>query len=107
MQKLTPVLVVLGISILSIGISACSIDVRGEGAVKREEKRFAVNGQADLSLRTFDGSIQLKSWGKDEVLVEIERRGPDEQSAEALVVNASQDGNRIAVTRPHHAPTHD
>jgi hypothetical protein len=36
MQKLTPVLAVLGISTLSIGISACSIDVRGEGAVTRE-----------------------------------------------------------------------
>lgn len=100
MQKLPPVVVALGISILTIGISACSIDVRGEGAVKREEKRFAVNGQAELSLHTFDGSIQLKSWDKNEVLVEIERRGPDEQTAEALAVNASQDGNRIVVDAP-------
>lgn len=100
MQKLSPVLAALGISMLSVALSACSIDVRGDGAVKREEKRFAVNGQVDLSLHTFDGSIQVKSWDKNDVLVEIERRGPDEQSAEALVVKTTQDGNRIVVDAP-------
>jgi hypothetical protein len=100
MQKLTSVLAALVISVLSVGTAACSIDVRGEGIVKREEKRFVVKGSADLSLRTFDGSIRVKSWDRDEVLVEIERRGPDEQSTEALVVNTSQDGNRIVVEVP-------
>jgi hypothetical protein len=100
MQKLTPVLAVLGVSLLSIGASACSIDVRGEGVVAREEKRFVVSGQTDLSLRTFDGAIQIKSWDKDEVLVEIERHGPDQKAAEGLVVNMSQDGNRIVVDAP-------
>ena len=100
MKKLNPVLAMFGLSVLSIGTSACSIDVRGEGIVKREEKRFTVSGSAELSLRTFDGSIQLKSWDKNEVLVEIERRGPDDQSTEALVVTATQDGNRIVVDAP-------
>ncbi|HKH71306.1 MAG TPA: DUF4097 family beta strand repeat-containing protein [Vicinamibacterales bacterium] len=100
MQKLTPVLAVLGTSLLSIATSACSIDVRGEGVVAREEKRFVVSGQADLMLRTFDGSIQMKSWDRDEVLVEIERRGPDQKAAEALVVNMSQEGDRIVVDAP-------
>jgi hypothetical protein len=58
------------------------------------------NGPVDLSLRTFDGSIQMKSWDKDEVVVEIERRGPDQRSTEALAVNTSQDGNRIVVEVP-------
>jgi hypothetical protein len=90
----------LGISALSLGLAACSIDVSGQGIVKREEKRFVVTGPADLNLRTFDGSIQLKSWDKNEVLVEIERRGPDEESTEALVVSATQDGTRIVVEAP-------
>ena len=107
MQKKTPVFSVLGISALSIGFAACSIDVSGQGVVKREEKRFVVNGQADLTLRTFDGSIQLKSWDKNEVLVEIERRGPDERSTEALVVNATQDGSRILVDVPEPRDRHD
>lgn len=100
MRTLTHIPAMLGISVLAIGAAACSIDVRGESIVKREEKRFVVNGQADVNLRTFDGSIQLKSWDKDEVLVEIERRGPDEQSIDALVVNTSQDNNRIVVEVP-------
>jgi len=85
------------VSVLALGSAACSIDVRGEGAVKREEKRFTVTGDAELSLRTFDGSIQLRSWDRNEVLLEIERRGPDDQAAEALVVNTTQEGNRIVV----------
>ncbi len=107
MQKKTPVLSVLGISALSIGFAACSIDVSGQGIVKREEKRFVVNGPADLTVRTFDGSIQLRSWDKNEVLVEIERRGPDERSTEALVVNATQEGNRIVVEVPEPRNRHD
>jgi hypothetical protein len=99
MRKM-PVLSVLIVSVLCLGSAACSIDVRGEGIVTREEKRFTVKGRADLGLRTFDGSIQLKSWDRDEVLVEIERRGPDQQSTEALVVNATQEGNRIVVDAP-------
>lgn len=101
MRKMTLVLgSVLGVSVLAFGSAACSIDVRGEGIVTREEKRFTVTGAPDLNIRTFDGSIQLKSWDRNEVLVEIERRGPDAPTAEALVVNATQDGNRILVEAP-------
>ena len=101
MRKMTHVLgSVLGVSVLAFGSAACSIDVRGEGIVTREEKRFTLTGAPDLNIRTFDGSIQLKSWDRNEVLVEIERRGPDAQTAEALVVNATQDGNRILVEAP-------
>jgi DUF4097 and DUF4098 domain-containing protein YvlB len=90
----------LGISVLALGSAACSIDVRGEGIVTREEKRFTVKGQVDLNLRTFDGSVQLKSWDRNEVLVEIERRAQDTVSAEALIVNATQEGGRIVIEAP-------
>lgn len=101
MRKMTHVLgSVLGVSVLACGSAACSIDVRGEGIVTREEKRFTVTGAPDLNIRTFDGSIQLKSWDRNEVLIEIERRGPDQQTAEALVVNTTQNGNRILVEAP-------
>jgi putative adhesin len=84
-----------------VGSTACAIDVRGDYAVVREEKRFTVSGEPDLRLRTFDGSIQLKSWDRNEVLVEIEKRGPDSDAAKALVVNASQDGNRVTIEVPN------
>lgn len=100
MRQIIPVLSVFSVSVLSLGVAACSVDVRGEGIVLREEKRFVVNGPADLTVRTFDGSIQMKSWDQNEVLVEIERRAADQQSAEVLVVNARQDGNRIVIEVP-------
>jgi hypothetical protein len=93
-------ILVLGLSVVSIGVAACSIDVRGESVLLHEEKRFTVNGQAELNLRTFDGSIELKSWDRDEVLVDIQRKGPDAETAKALVVNSSQDGNRIVIEVP-------
>jgi len=84
-----------------VSTTACAIDVRGDNAVVREEKRFTVSGEPDLRLRTFDGSIQLKSWDRNEVLVEIEKRAPDSDAAKALVVNASQEGNRVTIEVPN------
>jgi hypothetical protein len=84
-----------------VGSTACTIDVRGDNAVVREEKRFTLSGEPDLHLRTFDGSIQLKSWDRNEVLVEIEKHGPDSDAAKALVVNATQEGNRVTVDVPN------
>jgi hypothetical protein len=100
MRQIILVLSVFSVSVLPLGVAACSVDVRGEGIVLREEKRFVVNGPTDLTVRTFDGSIQMKSWDQNEVLVEIERRAADQQSAEVLVVNARQDGNRIVIEVP-------
>jgi hypothetical protein len=80
--------------------ASCSIDVRGDDTVIREEKRFTVSGQPDLRLRTFDGSIRLKSWDRNEILVEIERRGPDAETARRLTVDTSQQGNSVTVAVP-------
>jgi hypothetical protein len=96
-SHVTSVFVVLAV----VGSTACTIDVRGDNAVVRAEKRFTVSGEPDLHLRTFDGSIQLKSWDRNEVLVEIEKHGPDSDAAKALVVNATQEGNRVTVDVPN------
>ena len=50
-----------------------------------------------MSLKTFDGSIEVTSWDKPEVGVTIERRAGTQAEAEALKVTTSQDGNRIVV----------
>jgi DUF4097 and DUF4098 domain-containing protein YvlB len=81
---------------------ACSVDVRGSEVSTREEKRFTVAAaqRVDLTLRTFDGTLTVRSWDKNEVFVEIERRAPDQSAAEALVVNQTQDGNKITIEAP-------
>ena len=53
----------------------CNVTVDSHSEVQREEKRFTVTGTPDLRLTTFDGSIQIQSWDKPDVLVEIESSG--------------------------------
>jgi hypothetical protein len=93
---------VVTFALVAIGSAACSIDVRGSEVSTREEKRFTVSANApvDLNVRTFDGTISVRSWDRNEVLVEIERVGVDQASAEALVVNQAQEGNRIVIEAP-------
>jgi hypothetical protein len=80
--------------------TGCVINIDGDAVVVREEKRYTVGPDAELTLETFDGSIKVRSWDGADVLVEIEKRGPDHEMAEALAVTATQDGNRIEVRAP-------
>jgi hypothetical protein len=101
MPALRPVYVLVNVAVVAASAS-CSVDVRGNEVSTREEKRFSVSaGQpVELKIQTFDGAIAVRSWDRNEVLVEIERRGPDQATAEALVVNQTQEGNRIVIEAP-------
>ena len=88
----------IGVGVLAS--AACSVDVGGEQAVLNEEKRFPVQGKVDLTLSTSDGSIEVRSWDRNEVSVRIERRAATAQEAEALEVQTTQEGNRIVVDAP-------
>jgi len=65
--------------------------------VEREEKRFATSGTPDVSLSTFDGSIEIRPWDKSEVEVIVEKRAVDKDAAATIEVHARQDGNRVTV----------
>jgi hypothetical protein len=64
---------------------------------EREEKHFQVSGTPDVTLSTFDGSIEVRPWGKNEVQVIVERRGRSKAAADTIDVRAEHDGNRITV----------
>lgn len=96
MTRTAPALVAL----LSLATAGCSIDVRGEEIVVREERRFPVEGNLQLALTTFDGSLEVASWPREEVLVEIERRAATGAEAEALAVRTAAEGNRLTVEVP-------
>lgn len=85
------------LGLLALASIGCVINVGADDVLVREEKRFTVTGEPELTLDTFDGSIQVRSWDRQEVLVEIEKRGPDRETAAAITVSASQDGNRIRI----------
>jgi len=82
--------------------TACVVSVDSQGQIVREEKRFTVSGTPELQLTTFDGAIDIQSWDKPDVLVEIEKRGATKEAVDDLTINVTQDGNRIEleVKRP-------
>jgi hypothetical protein len=93
---------------LTVALSgaACVINMDADAVTIRDEKRFTVSGQPDISLSTFDGSIEVRSWDRAEVFVEIEKHGPDREAASALEVTATQEGDRIRVDAPKPKVTH-
>jgi hypothetical protein len=89
----------LGFScLIAAGAAAgCTVRLDSQSQIVRDEKRFTVKGPPIVRVTTFDGSIQIQSWDKPEVLVEIEKRGPTREAVDALVVKSSQDGDTIEV----------
>ena len=87
----------------SLASAGCMVSVDSSEYTAREEKRFEVaRGVPELTLITFDGSVEIRSWDQAVVQVEIEKRGPNKQVAEAIEVRAEQAGNaiRIEVRKP-------
>jgi DUF4097 and DUF4098 domain-containing protein YvlB len=82
--------------------SACMVSVDSQAEVVREERRFTVSGTPELRLATFDGAIEIQSWDKPDVFVEIEKRGATREAVAELEVRVNQSGNRIEleVKRP-------
>jgi hypothetical protein len=50
-----------------------------------------------VHLITFDGSIEVRTWDRDEVLVEVEKRGQTREDVESIEIKADQSGNRVQV----------
>jgi len=65
--------------------------------VEREEKHFPTTGKADVTLSTFDGSIEVRPWDKTEVQVIVEKRARDKAMADEIDVRTEQSGNHIVV----------
>jgi hypothetical protein len=78
-------------------VAGCTVTLDSQSQIVRDEKRFTINGVPNVHLTTFDGTIQIQSWDKTEVLVEIEKRGPTREAVDALEVKSSQDGDAINV----------
>ena len=73
----------------SLASSACTIDVQGSGigqrATTREQRRIPLTGTPHVTVRTFDGSIELRSSDRNEILVDIERRAATLEEAKSLL----------------------
>ncbi|RPJ69003.1 MAG: hypothetical protein EHM24_19865 [Acidobacteria bacterium] len=92
----------VGASALLLPSTACMISVDAGDFTVREEKQFSVTGTPELTLITFDGSMEIRSWDRPTVLVEIEKRANDKATADSMEVRAEQSGNviRLEVKKP-------
>jgi DUF4097 and DUF4098 domain-containing protein YvlB len=77
--------------------AGCEVNLNSEGIVSRETKTFKVTGAPELQLETFDGSIEIHSWDRSEVEVEIEKRAMEQSLVDQMTVSAEQQGNRVVV----------
>jgi DUF4097 and DUF4098 domain-containing protein YvlB len=82
---------------LAVCLAGCSLRVDADQFKTSEEKRFPVSGTPELSLATFDGSIEIRAWERPEVLVTIEKRARNQEAASKIEVVSEQSGNRISV----------
>src|SRR3954449_7416580 len=86
-----------GVFITAFWVAGCTVTLDSQSQIVREEKRFTVKGSPTVHLTTFDGAIQIQSWDKSDVLVEIEKRGPTRESVDALEIKSSQSGDTIEI----------
>jgi DUF4097 and DUF4098 domain-containing protein YvlB len=105
MRKPAPIFVQMtALTAAALALAACDISIGASEYSVREEKTFTVSGPARLALTTFDGNIEVRGWDRSEVLVEVEKRGPDQATVEKIQVKAVQDGNAITIDVPKPSP---
>ncbi|MFA5910216.1 MAG: DUF4097 family beta strand repeat-containing protein [Vicinamibacterales bacterium] len=89
---------VAGVLLLaSTVLAGCEVNLNTEGLSARETKNFKVTGQPQVELDTFDGAIEIHSWDRPEVEVEIEKRAMEQSLIDQIKVEATQQGDKIVL----------
>jgi DUF4097 and DUF4098 domain-containing protein YvlB len=78
-------------------LAGCEVNLNSEGLTAREVKTFKVSGLAELNLDTFDGAIELHSWDKNEIEVEIEKRAMEQVLLDEIKIDAQQQGDKVTI----------
>ena len=86
-------------------LAGCEVNLNTEGLSARELKTFTVTGQPEIVLDTFDGAIEIHSWDKNEIEVEVEKRAMEQVLLDEIKIDAQQQGDKIVlkVTGPARA----
>ena len=85
------------ILLVSATLAGCEVNLNTEGLSAREVKTFKLTGQPELLLDTFDGSIEIHSWDKNEIEVEIEKRAMEQSLLDEIKIDAQQQGDKVTV----------
>lgn len=79
-------------------LAGCEVNLNSEGLSARDVKSFKLTGQPELVLNTFDGAIEIHSWDKNEIEVEIEKRAMEQALLDDIKVSADQQGDKVTIT---------
>jgi hypothetical protein len=96
-------LVVGFFAMASLVSSACTIDVQGSGggfaATVRDQKRLPLTGagRPTVTVRTFNGSVAVRAWDRNEVVVDIEKQASTLEDAQKLVVETSEEDGNVLI----------
>lgn len=82
---------------LAVAAGGCELNLETEGITATETRTFQVSGQPDVVVQTFDGSIEVHSWDRDTIEVEIEKRAMEQKLIDEIKISAEQDGDRIVL----------
>src|SRR5438445_10500289 len=88
--------VALSLAAITIAGPAC-VSISAEQYVDREEKRFAVSGKPDVSLSTFDGSIDIRTSDRPEVAATLAKRLYSKERDGRCAVHTAPDRNHGVV----------
>ncbi len=88
---------VAGAALLAVSLAGCTVNVNTEGATASETHTFTVGSNPRVTLDTFDGSIEVHSWDRDEVEVVVEKQAQDEALLQQIVVDQSQEGDGVTL----------
>lgn len=91
-MRIAPVL--LAATVFGAG---CEVNLNTEGVSARETRTFKVAGRPELALDTFDGSIELHSWDRNEIEVEIEKRAMEQPLLDEIKIDSQQQGDKVTV----------
>lgn len=93
-MRLTVTTCVLVATVVFVG---CEVNLQTEGLSARETKTFTVTGQPQVVLDTFDGAIELHSWDRPEVEVEIEKRAMEQTLLDEITITSEQKGDVVTL----------
>ena len=77
--------------------AGCEVNLNTEGLSARETLNFKITGQPHVVLDTFDGAIEIHSWDRAEVEVEIERRAMEQGLLDEIKVESSEKNGVVTV----------
>jgi len=90
--------------VVGVCAPACVVNVDTQGYIEHDQKNFDAKNITELRLETFDGNIEVRSWDRPEIVVDIEKRGADKAAVSRIEVVANQTGNRIELMARHNGP---